>query len=88
MLRVGVLADGSSVRISSAAFDSAKNLLFGRGVVGVVSSPGRPCGGSGTDNVVLTAWKEDMLEGPMTSSLQCPPPVPCRGERAAQVVLQ
>jgi hypothetical protein len=42
VLRVGVLADGSSARISSVAFDSAKNLLLGRGVVGVVSSPGRP----------------------------------------------
>jgi hypothetical protein len=55
VLRVGVLADGSSARVSSAGFDSAKNLLFGRGVVGVVSSPGRPCGGSGTGKVVLTA---------------------------------
>lgn len=55
VLRVGVFAAGSSARTSSAGFGSAKNLLFGRGVVGVVSSPGRPCGGSGTGRVVLTA---------------------------------
>lgn len=42
-------------------FVSGKNLLFGRGVVGVVSSPARPGGGSGTVSVVVfTAWKEDM----------------------------
>jgi hypothetical protein len=29
--------------------------------VGVVSSPARPGGGSGTVSVVLTAWKLDML---------------------------
>lgn len=62
LLRVGVFADGSSARTSSGAeaFDSVKNLLFGRGVVGVVSSPARPGGGSGTISVVLTAWKVDM----------------------------
>lgn len=60
LLRVGVFADGSSVRGSSEGFDSEKNLEFGRGVVGVVSSPGRPGGGSGTVSVVLTAWKADM----------------------------
>lgn len=84
VLRVGVLADGSSARSSSAALDSAKKLVFGRGVVGVVSSPGRPWGGSGTDNVVLTAWKVDMLEGPVTSSLRCPRLVPCGAECTAQ----
>lgn len=63
VLRVGVFAAGSSARTSSAGFGSAKNRLFGRGVVGVVSSPGRACGGSGTGRVVvLTAWKLDMVE--------------------------
>jgi hypothetical protein len=57
---VGVFADGSSARESSDCCDSAKNLLFGRGVVGVVSSPGRLGGGSGTVSVVLTAWNVDM----------------------------
>lgn len=60
LLRVGVFADGSSARGSSAGLESAKNLELGRGVVGVVSSPGRPGGGSGTERVVLTAWKADM----------------------------
>ena len=62
LLRVGVFADASSARTSSLAFGSVKNLLFGRGVVGVVSSPARPGGGSGTVRVVLTAWKVDMLD--------------------------
>jgi hypothetical protein len=61
VLRVGVLAEGSSARISSTGFGSTKKVLLGRGVVGVVSSPGRACGGSGTGKVVLTAWKVDML---------------------------
>lgn len=55
LLRVGVFADASSARTSSAAFDSGKKRLFGRGVVGVASSPGRPGSGSGTVRVVLTA---------------------------------
>lgn len=55
LLRVGVFADGSSGRTSSKGFASVKNLEFGRGVVGVVSSPWRPGGGSGTVSVVLTA---------------------------------
>lgn len=67
VLRVGVLAEDSSARISSAAFDSAKNLLVGRGVVGVVSSPGRAWGGSGTGKAVLTAWKLDMFWEEMTA---------------------
>lgn len=61
LLRVGVFTKGSSARTSSTAFVSGKNLLFGRGVVGVVSSPPRPDGGSGTVKVVLTAWNEDMV---------------------------
>lgn len=61
LLRVGVFAEGSSARGSSEGFDSVKNLLFGRGVVGVVSSPGRPGGGSGTVSVVFTAWNADMV---------------------------
>lgn len=55
LLRVGVFAAGSSARGSSAGFASLKKVLFGRGVVGVVSSPRRPAGGSGTESVVLTA---------------------------------
>jgi hypothetical protein len=55
LLRVGVLAEGSSVRESSEGFASLKKVLFGRGVVGVVSSPDRPGGGSGTVSVVFTA---------------------------------
>lgn len=61
LLRVGVFTEGSSERTSSPPLDSGKNLLFGRGVVGVVSSPARAGGGSGTVRVVLTAWKLDML---------------------------
>lgn len=61
LLRVGVFAEGSSTRESSEVCDSGKNLLFGRGVVGVVSSPGRPGGGSGTVRVVFTAWNADMV---------------------------
>lgn len=60
LLRVGVLTDGSSARTSSTPLDSGKNLELGRGVVGVVSSPPRPDGGSGTVRVVLTAWNADM----------------------------
>lgn len=60
LLRVGVFAEGSSARASSAGLLSVKKLLFGRGVVGVVSSPGRPRGGSGTARAVLTAWKVAM----------------------------
>lgn len=55
LLRVGVFAEGSSLRESSEGFASLKKVLFGRGVVGVLSSPGRPGGGSGTVSVVLTA---------------------------------
>lgn len=62
LLRVGVFAEGSSVRTSSAAFGSVKKRLFGRGVVGVASSPGRPGNGSGTVSVVLTAWNVDMMD--------------------------
>lgn len=61
LLRVGVLTEGSSVLTSSTPLVSGKNLLFGRGVVGVVSSPPRADGGSGTLSVVLTAWNADML---------------------------
>lgn len=61
LLRVGVLADASSTRASSAPLDAAKNLLLGRGVVGVVSSPARAGRASGTVSVVLTAWKVDMV---------------------------
>ena len=60
LLRVGVFAEGSSVRASSAGLLSLKKVLFGRGVVGVVSSPGRPGRGSGTGSAVLTALKTDM----------------------------
>lgn len=60
LLRVGVFAEGSSVRASSGGLVSLKKVLFGRGVVGVVSSPGRPGRGSGTGSVVLTALKTDM----------------------------
>jgi hypothetical protein len=63
VLRVGVFAEGSSVRTSWAGLESVPNVLFGRGVVGVVSSPERPGGGSGTARVVLTAWKVDMSGG-------------------------
>lgn len=65
---MGVLADGSSARISSLTLDSVKNLLLGRGVVGVVSSIWRPGGASGTVSVVLTAWKVDMVGGRVASS--------------------
>ena len=68
VLRVGVLADGSSARISSLALGSVKKLLLGRGVVGVVSSIWRPGGGSGTVSVVLTAWKVDMVQGRVAGS--------------------
>jgi hypothetical protein len=62
LLRVGVFTDGSSAaRTSSTAFGSGKKRLLGRGVVGVVSSPPRPVGGSGTVKVVLTAWNVVML---------------------------
>lgn len=61
LLRVGVLREGSSDLTSSALFESLRNLASGRGVVGVVSSPERPGGGSGSVRVVLTAWKLDML---------------------------
>lgn len=61
LLRVGVFAAASSAaRMSSMLLDSGKNLLLGRGVVGVVSSPVRP-DGSGTVSVVLTAWNVDMV---------------------------
>jgi len=68
LLRVGVFADGSSARGSSDCA-SAKNLLFGLGVVGVVSSPGRLGGGSGTASVVFTAWKVDMATGRRCTSV-------------------
>jgi hypothetical protein len=68
VLRVGVFAEGSSVRTSWGGLESVKKLLFGRGVVGVVSSPGRPGGGSGTARVVLTAWKVDMSKAGGSSS--------------------
>lgn len=61
LLRVGVLRQASSVLTSSPLFESFVNLASGRGVVGVVSSPERPGGGSGTARVALTAWKLDML---------------------------
>ena len=61
LLRVGVLREASSLRVSSPLFESLTNVVPGRGVVGVVSSPERPAGGSGTARVVLTAWKLDML---------------------------
>lgn len=61
LLRVGVLSEGSSAVVGSPLFASFWNLASGRGVVGVVSSPERPGGGSGTLKVVLTAWKLDML---------------------------
>lgn len=61
LLRVGVLSEGSSILASSPLFESLWNLASGRGVVGVVSSPEHPGGGSGTARVVLTAWKLDML---------------------------
>lgn len=60
LLRVGVFREGSSALTSSAAFESFWKRGSGRGVVGVVSSPERPGGGSGTVRVVLTAWKLDM----------------------------
>lgn len=78
VLRVGVLAEGSSARTSSTGFGSTKKVLLGRGVVGVVSSPGRACGGSGTGNVVLTAWKVDMLEDRAASRLKYIPPLTVR----------
>jgi hypothetical protein len=71
LLRVGVFTDGSSARMSSTAFDSGKKRLFGRGVVGVVSSPPRPVGGSGTVRVVLTAWKVVMLGGAAAPERVC-----------------
>ena len=71
LLRVGVFADGSSARTSSPPLDSGKNLLFGRGVVGVVSSPARADCGSGTVSVVLTAWNVDMMGGVSSCSLEC-----------------
>jgi hypothetical protein len=55
LLRVGVFSEGSSVLISSPLLASFWNRASGRGVVGVVSSPERPGGGSGTLKVVLTA---------------------------------
>lgn len=61
LLRVGVLREGSSGLTSSPIFESFRKPASGRGVVGVVSSPERPGGGSGTARVVLTAWKLDML---------------------------
>jgi hypothetical protein len=61
LLRVGVFSEGSSTVVVSPLFASFWNLASGRGVVGVVSSPERPDGGSGTLSVVLTAWKLDML---------------------------
>jgi hypothetical protein len=61
LLRVGVFAEGSSARGSSTGWGSdLKKPEFGRGVVGVVSSPDRAGGGSGTVRVVFTAWKADM----------------------------
>ena len=62
LLRVGVFAAGSSARGSSEGFGALKKELLGRGVVGVVSSPGRAGGGSGTVRVVLTAWKVAMAK--------------------------
>ena len=47
--------------MSSPFLESFWNRASGRGVLGVVSSPERPGGGSGTARVVLTAWKLDML---------------------------
>jgi hypothetical protein len=70
LLRVGVFTDGSSAWISSPPLDSGKNRLFGRGVVGVVSSPARPAG-SGTVRVVLTAWKVDMVGRSCSWSTGC-----------------
>jgi hypothetical protein len=70
LLRVGVFTDGSSAWISSPPLDSGKNRLFGRGVVGVVSSPARPAG-SGTFRVVLTAWKVDMVGRSCSWSTGC-----------------
>lgn len=62
LLRVGVFAEGSSARGSSAGWGSElKKPELGRGVVGVVSSPDRAGGGSGTVRVVFTAWKADMV---------------------------
>jgi hypothetical protein len=69
LLRVGVFADGSSAWTSSTPFASGKNLVFGRGVVGVVSPPLRPGAGSGTVRVVLTALKVDIL---CTTVVVCP----------------
>ena len=69
LLRVGVLSEGSSVLVSSPRFESLWNLASGRGVVGVVSSPERLGGGSGTVRVVLTAWKLDMVGWSSTSAL-------------------
>jgi hypothetical protein len=73
LLRVGVFAEESSVRESSAGRDSEKKVAFGRGVVGVVSSPDRDDGGSGTARVVLTAWNADIAaESQMRARLRFP----------------
>lgn len=81
LLRVGVFSEGSSVLISSLPLASFWNRASGRGVVGVVSSPERPGGGSGTLKVVLTAWKLDMLGWLRSCEARMEIPGACRAER-------
>jgi len=95
--RVGVFADGSSALTSALCCSLGKNLM-GRGVVGVVSSPSRPGGGSETVKVVLTARNPDIvpLQGVYNTICRLPsrvwrmrsPTVECSNWDASQTVVE